>query len=205
MDARIKAVTFDEEKHKYFYDGKELFGVTSVIGKMLGKSFPDNDTVKIATMYGSDVHKDIENYFNNHFYWFNSSELSTNASKWIEQRLKEFTDSLVLQNIKANMIECEVMVSDFLGTASKVDIVVRTDKGAYLFDIKTTSHFDREYCSLQLSTYKKLYEYNYHEKVLGMYVIGTKFQRAYKILEQPEGKILKILKENEIKAGALCK
>ena len=64
MDARIKAVTFDEKKHKYFYNGRELHGVTGAIGKMLGKSFPDNDTVRLATMYGSDVHKEVENYFN---------------------------------------------------------------------------------------------------------------------------------------------
>ena len=50
MDNRIKAVTFDEEKHRYFYNGRELRGVTGAIGKLMGKSFPDTDVVKLATM-----------------------------------------------------------------------------------------------------------------------------------------------------------
>ena len=95
--------------------------------------------------------------------------------------------------------ECEVMVSDFEGTASKVDVVCHAKDGAYLFDIKTTTHFDRPYCSLQLSVYKKLYEENYGEKVLGMFVLGTKARRLFKILEQDKNKVDKILCMNRAK------
>ena len=35
MDTRIKAVTFNEEEHNYFYEGKELHGVTGAIGKLM--------------------------------------------------------------------------------------------------------------------------------------------------------------------------
>ena len=88
------------------------------------------------------------------------------------------------------------MVSDFEGTASKIDVVVRTDVGSYIFDIKTTSRFDRTYCSLQLSVYKKLYEHNYSENVLGMYVLGTKSKRAFRIIQQEDSKVEKILNMN---------
>ena len=173
MDTRIKAVTFDEKEHRYFYAGKELRGITGAIGKMLGKSFPDTDTVRLATMYGTDVHKDVENYFNKHGCWFNDSELSTEGAKWVVEELRRFTDGLILD--RAERIECEVMVSDFEGTASKVDVVVTTAGGnAYLFDIKTTSTFDRPYCSLQLSVYKRLYEACYDRNVYAMFVLGTK-------------------------------
>lgn len=195
MDARIKAVTFDEEKHRYFYNGKELHGVTTAIGKLTGKSFPDTDVVKLATMYGSDVHKDVENYFNLHGHYFNATELSTEGAEWVVNTLKDFCN-----NVHSSLegIECEVMVSDFESTASKVDVVVRSrDNKAWLFDVKTTSHFDRPYCSLQLSVYKKLFETCYGMKVEGLYVLATKSRRTFRIIEQEESKVQKVLDMNK--------
>lgn len=201
MDTRVKAIEFDEENHKYWFtdsNGKhrELHGVTGAIGKLMGKSFPDTDIVKIATMYGTDVHKEVENYFNRHGHWFNNSQLSTEGAKWVVEELRSFCDSLILD--RATSIECEVMVSDFEGTASKVDVVVTTVGGfAYLFDIKTTSKFDRAYCSLQLSVYKKLFEACYGTRVDGMFVLGTKSKRTFLIIEQDDSKIQKILDMNK--------
>ena len=187
MDERIKAVTFDEEDHKYFYNGKELHGVTGAIGKLMGKIFPDTDVVKLAKIYGSDVHKEVENHYNS-----NSKILSSDGSKWVVEYLEQFK----LKHF-VNKIECEVMVSDFEGTASKIDVVVRTDVGAYIFDIKTTSHFDRAYCSLQLSVYKKLYEQCYEDNIIGMFVLGTKSKRVFRILEQEQTKVDKVLAMNK--------
>ena len=200
MDERIYKIEFDEENHKYYYldesnHHRELHGVTGAIGKIMGKKFPDTDTVMVATLYGSTVHKEIENYFNKHDLWFNDSELSTEGADWIVDTLKDFCSHVAEQPMN---IECEVMVSDFEGTASKVDIVLRTrDNKAYLFDIKTTSHFDRPYCSLQLSVYKKLFEACYGMKVEGLYVLATKAKRRFKIIEQPFTKVDKILNMNK--------
>ena len=158
MDSRIYQVEFIEDKHEYWYtEGnvrKRLHGVTGAIGKLLGKSFPDTDVVRLATMYGSDVHKEVENYYNN------NGKLSTEAAKWVVSELSRKADELLI-DVKDSVedIKCEVLVADFEGTASKVDVVMRTREGNVgLFDIKTTSHFDRSYCSRQLSVYKKLYE-----------------------------------------------
>lgn len=197
MDERIKTVVFNEEEHTYWYNGKELHGITGAIGKLMGKSFPDTDTVKLATIYGSDVHKEVENYFNEHDYYFNDSKLSTEGAQWVVETLKDFCN-----NVPASLerVECEVMVSDFIGTASKVDVVVRARDGrAWLFDIKTTATFDRPYCSLQLSVYKRLYEQNYDGKVEGLYVLGTKAHRCFRIINQPDVKVDKILDMNKPK------
>ena len=200
MDKRIYKIEFDEEKHKYYYldennHHRELRGVTGAIGKLMGKNFPDTDIVKLATMYGHAVHKDIENYFNKNDYWFNDSELSTEGAKWIVDTLKDICSFMVE---KPESIECEVMVSDFIGTASKIDIVLRSrDNKVYLFDIKTTSTFDRLYCSLQLSVYKRLYEENYGGTVVAMYVLGTKAKRSFRIIEQSSVKVDKILAMNK--------
>lgn len=203
MDTRVKSIEFIEDKHEYWFTDEQgqhrrLYGVTGAIGKLVGKSFPDTDTVKLATMYGSDVHKEVENYFNLHGHFFNDSPLSTEGARWVIKELKEFCNGLILD--RADHIECEVMVSDFEGTASKVDIVITTVEGnAYLFDIKTTSHFDRPYCSLQLSVYKRLYEACYNRNVCAMFVLGTKMKRSFRILQQEDSKIRKILMMNREK------
>ena len=197
MDSRIYQVEFIEDKHEYWYtEGnvrKRLHGVTGVIGKLMGKSFPDTDVVRLATMYGSDVHKEVENYYNN------NGKLSTEAAKWVVSELSRKADELLI-DVKDSVedIKCEVLVADFEGTASKVDVVMRTREGkVWLFDIKTTSHFDRAYCSLQLSVYKKLYEACYGGNVCGLFVLGTKSKRTFRIIEQEASKVQKVLEMNK--------
>lgn len=197
MDRRIYQVEFIEDKHEYWYtEGKtrkRLHGVTGAIGRLMGKSFPDTDVVRLATMYGSDVHKEVENYYNN------NGKLSTEAAKWVVSELSRKADELLIDVMDSvEDIKCEVPVSDFEGTASKVDVVMRTREGkVWLFDIKTTSRFDRAYCSLQLSVYKKLYEACYGGNVCGLFVLGTKSKRAFRIIEQEASKVQKILDMNK--------
>ena len=197
MDSRIYQVEFIEDKHEYWYtEGnvrKRLHGVTGAIGKLMGKSFPDTDVVRLATMYGSDVHKEVENYYNN------NGKLSTEAAKWVVSELSRKADELLINVTDVvEDIKCEVLVADFEGTASKVDVVMRTREGkVWLFDIKTTSHFDRAYCSLQLSVYKKLYEACYGGNVCGLFVLGTKSKRTFRIIEQEASKVQKVLEMNK--------
>ena len=191
MDNRIKAVEFIPDKHEYWYtEGsvrKRLHGVTGAVSKLLGKSFPDTVLVQAATIYGHDVHSESELWIKE------GKEPSSEAGKWVVQYLKEF-------QIKYNVVkyEAELLVSDFIGTASCIDIVAHiADGNILLFDIKTTSRFDRTYCSLQLSVYKKLYEQCYEDNVIGMFVLGTKSKRAFRILEQEQTKVDKILAMNK--------
>lgn len=191
MDSRIKAIEFDEENHKYWYtEGnthKQLHGVTGAIGKLMNKSFPDTLLVQVSTIYGHDVHSESELWIKE------GKEPSTQAGKWIIQQLKKF-------KIKHNVVkyEAELLVSDFMGTASCIDIVAHlADGNSVLFDIKTTSHFDRAYCSLQLSVYKRLFESCYDTKVNAMFVISTKAKRFFRILQQEDYKVNKILNMNK--------
>ena len=191
MDSRIYQVEFIEDKHEYWYtEGnvrKRLHGVTGAIGKLMGKSFPDTVLVQAATIYGHDVHSESELWIKE------GKEPSSEAGKWVVQYLKEF-------QIKYNVVkyEAELLVSDFIGTASCIDIVAHLPEGkVWLFDIKTTSHFDRAYCSLQLSVYKKLYEACYGGTVCGLFVLGTKSKRAFRIIEQEASKVQKILEMNK--------
>ena len=200
MDNRIKSIEFIEDKHEYWFvdtlgHHRQLRGVTGAIGKLLNKAFPDTDTVRLATMYGSDVHKEVENYFNDNDFNFSDKKLSTEGATWIVKELIYFS---YIEIEDYDHIECEVMVSDFVSTASKIDIVVYTKQNtAYLFDIKTTSVFDRQYCSYQLSVYKELFEKNYGIKVDGLYVLSTKKKRRFHILPQDSSLVEKILEKNK--------
>ena len=196
MDSRVKAVQFDERSHTYTYLDKNLNGVTGVIGKILGKNYSEASIdVQLGRIYGDTVHKEVEDYYNH-----SKPTLSSLGAKWVVEELFRFEDKITDSSSqdKVTSVESEVMVSDFLATASKVDIVMRTLEGkAYLFDIKTTSKFDREYCSYQLSVYKRLYEQCYNEKVVGLYVLGTKSQRAFRIIEQSKERVDRVLKINK--------
>ena len=89
MDERIKAVAFNEEEHTYWYNGRELHGVTGAIGKLMGKEFPDTDTVKLATIYGKDVHSEVEHYFNE-----GRKDLSSEGAKWAVQTMEGWTKGI---------------------------------------------------------------------------------------------------------------
>lgn len=192
IDERIKAVIFNEKEHSYWYQGKELHGVTGAIGRLAGKDFPEGVTlIELGTIYGHDVHSEVEHYFND-----GRKELSSEGAKWVVDTMEHWGDLKILDRVEE--IKSEVMVSDFEGTASKIDLVLRTLSGNdVLFDIKTTSKFDRMYCSLQLSVYKKLYEQNYNRNVTGLFVLGTKSRRAFRIIEQPSSMVDKILGMNK--------
>lgn len=186
-DTRIFSVSFNEIEHRYYYQGKELYGITKAICKYLGKSFPNSLNVKASTIYGHDVHKEVE-------LWIKQGKKpSTKAGNWIVQYLVDNA----LQN-KVSYYQSELLVSDFVATASSIDIVANLEDGkVILYDIKTTNHFDRTYCSLQLSIYQYLYERVYGKEVIGLYVIATKSQRVYRIIAQSKEKIQKILEMNK--------
>lgn len=192
VDKRIYQVEFDEENHKYWYTDEEghhrqLYGITGNIAKLIGKSFPDTDTIKLATIYGGDVHKGVEMWIKE------SREPSTEGGKWVVLELKKFA-----QENDVVKYQAELLVSDFESTASCIDIVAIHKNGtATLFDIKTCSAFQRESFSLQLSVYKRLFEQNYGRTVESMYVLGTKSKRAFRILEKPSSKVDKILAMNK--------
>lgn len=181
----IKDVIFDEDKHEYWYHGKQLKGVTSAIAKKLGKTYPKTALTSMACSYGSQVHKEVENYIN-------SGKLpSTSGGLWVVNELNYppylFTDRK----------EAELRVSDFEGTASNVDIVLYDAfDGAFLIDIKT-GMFDRKYCTLQLNAYRVMFEHCYGIPVHHMSVLHTKSKHRFNILQIDDEEVYKLLEMNK--------
>jgi len=186
-EGTIKRVSFDEENHIYTFDGRKLKGVTTAIGKFMGKSFPDTNAVRLACSYGSQVHKESENWIND------GKTADTENGKWIVEQLQ-----ILKEKLGGDKYEAEVRVSDFENTASNVDVVLHLPADSVvLMDIKT-GNFDRDYCSLQLSIYKMLYENSYPgETVVALFVLNTKAKRVFKIFLKDENVCQKILDMNK--------
>lgn len=61
----IDGLVFDEKEHRYFLNGKELFGVTGVITRQLYPHSFDgipNKVLEASAEYGTRVHKILENW-----------------------------------------------------------------------------------------------------------------------------------------------
>ncbi len=146
-------VVFDEAKHTYHLDGKELQGIT---GTLVKKAFPDTykdipeSVLKKAAERGSMIHNAIE-LLNTVF----GSDIKSYPSP--PQELVDFNDMLVSYGL--HHVASEYLVTDGEHFASAIDGVFADEEGnIYLVDYKTTSTLHYDNVSLQLSIYAKWFK-----------------------------------------------
>ena len=187
IKGNIELVSFNDELHKYFYEGKELKGITTTISKVCGKSFPKTPQKELACSYGSQIHKECERWIKE------GVEPCMSDSIWVKNKLIELMNKYP---IGTTVYSSELRVSDFDGTASNVDIVLHTTEGVILMDIKT-GKFDRNYCTWQLNAYRLMYENCYPEKVIGMRILNTKSKCVFPIGTRDNDSILWLLEKNK--------
>lgn len=154
---------FDEEEHKYFLNGRELFSVTRILEATLFErkyDGVDEETLKKAAQYGTTVHKEIEDYIKHGALGFTNE-------------LYNFIN--IKEDNKLNDLQSEIKVhnDDMAGT---IDIMaIKGGKGQkkknILADIKTTYKLDKEYVSWQLSFYAYIVEHTSDIKIDELYAI----------------------------------
>ena len=171
----IDNLVFDEKEHRYFLEGKELSGITSVITKQL---FPDAfDGIPVSVLnasaeYGSAVHKVLE-------LWdkcWQKNEQSYELQDYIAI-CKEY--GLVHE-------ASEYLVTDFENFASACDKVYRvSDDTVSIGDIKTVygdlskpaNKEKLERCRVQLSLYRYMLQLvNPKMKVKDLFVIHLRYK-----------------------------
>lgn len=163
-------VRFDQEAHTYTDErtGKLLKGIT---GTLVHRVFPDKykdipkHILANAAARGSNVHEDIEL----------AEELEVTPTT------QEGLNYLELKKAHGlNFLESEYTVSDLEHYASQIDILFEAGENLVdLADIKTTSKFDRESVSWQLSIYAYFFELNNpHAKVRKLYGIWLRGEIA---------------------------
>jgi len=173
-------VTFDEVKHEYWYKGKKLSGITGTVSKKLGLKY-NGDFVGEHTEEGIHVHKAVQRWIET-----GSPESVHPGVQWLVETFRK--------QYPEGEIYSEVLVSDFSQYASAVDIILRTDSGLVLFDIKK-GVFKRDYVTWQLSIYKKFIEGQTHAgyPVDGCVCICLKDKEYYPIFSKSDEDVEKLL------------
>jgi len=166
-------VTFDKEKHEYYYQGVKLSGITCKVGPKTSYGHM-NDSFKemLGEMAheGNHVHDAIEDWIKSGFTEWKT--IHPNAV-FVRDKILSF-DTLQVQS--------ETLVSDFKYYASPIDVTVFVKKNVIdIYDIKRS--FNREYVSWQLSIYKYLVEEFSKYKVRKMGAFATKDKRFFDDIE----------------------
>ena len=173
INLNIVPVRFDQEAHTYTDErtGAMLSGVT---GTLVHRVFPDKykeipqHILEQAAARGSHVHEDIEL----------AEELG------VVPTTEEGKNYLKLKKAhEMTFLESEYTVSDLEHYASQIDLVFEAGEDTVdIADIKTTSKFDKESVSWQLSVYAYFFEINNpHLKVGKLYGIWLRGDIAQRI------------------------
>lgn len=164
-------VIFEPKEHTYWLNGKQLQGITGVLGRRV---FPDmykgvsKEVMTRAATYGSMVHAACED--------FDRVGEFTRCDEMPEL----FDDLMAYVTLKQNHFltheASEYLVTDGEYFASAIDKVYIGKDGTYdLADIKTTSTLHKDYVSWQLSIYAYLFELQNPGKYVGkLYAIHIK-------------------------------
>lgn len=144
-------VRFDPMLHQYWKNGRQLSGVTGVIGKHLGIKYHEG-TVAEARGEGLHVHGSIEEWIKGGY--------DKDARVSLHPGVQWLTGTLLPHIAHPNDVKAmysEVLVSDQFQYASSVDIIIELVTGQLiLLDMKRS--FKRPSVTIQLNMYKYLIE-----------------------------------------------
>lgn len=157
-------VVFKEDTHQYFLRDKELKGITSTL---IHRAFPDKykdvdpAVLAKAAEKGHALHVAIECF----------DVFGGNPEEAEDPRILSYSN--IKKEYGLTTIANEYLVSDEQHYASAIDIVmVNKDNEICIVDTKTTYYLDMASTGLQLSIYKRFFEFqNPHLKVAHMYVL----------------------------------
>jgi hypothetical protein len=178
-----KGVEFIEDKHEYWYKGRQLSGVTGLIAKKLRIKMPQ-EFVEEHQMEGIHVHRAVQK-------WIETGDPDSvhPGVKWlIETLYRQFP-------VDPWGVWSEVLVSDMKQYASSVDIAIQFETGNIgldIFDIKK-GRMNREYVSYQLGIYKYLIEKYTERHVITCTCICMKDREYYPICPKPAEQVEKLL------------
>jgi len=170
-------VEFDEQKHEYWYNGKQLSGITGLINKKLRLKMPQ-EFLEEHQEEGIHVHKAIQK-------WIETGD-SGSVHPGVRWLTGEFRG-----HYPNGQIYSEVLVSDFDRYASAIDIVLAMGDGLTIFDIKK-GVFKRDYVTWQLSIYKYFAE-KVGKRVVDCVCLCLRDKEFYPIFPKPAEDVEKLL------------
>ena len=189
-------VDFNQESHTYTLDGKELQGITGMIGRQL---FPDKYSnipqfvLNKAAERGSMIHEQIELYDSGII----KDAITDELFSYYE--IKKENDFITIAN--------EYIVTDGSNFASGIDLVFDHKGKIALADIKTTSVLDENYIRWQLSIYAYLFELQNPElkvsELYGLWLRGGESELV-PVERIPDGVVFNLLKAEIIGEKFSC-
>lgn len=176
-------VVFNQEEHTYTNTetGEMYCGITSTL---IHRLFPDKyaaipeEVLRKAAEYGSNVHADIE----------------LAESLGVEPATQEGRNYILLKKEnELKYLASEYTVSDMEHYATNIDCIYDVEDGVVdIADYKTTSKFDREYVSWQLSICAYLLEKNNPgvkvRRLLGIWLRGD-IAQVYEVNRRSDAEI----------------
>ena len=136
-------ISFDEQKHVYTLDGRELISVTQLMkkhGLAPDYSAVSQEVLTAKAERGSLIHKEIEDYIKNNEIGFT-------------EELGAFIRYIATKNVKIRASETIVYNDIVAGT---LDLLLDYNNELVIADIKTTSTLHKDAVSWQLSIYAYL-------------------------------------------------
>jgi hypothetical protein len=175
-------VEFDEEKHEYYYKGRQLSGVTGLISKKLGLKMPQ-EFVEEHQIEGVHVHKAVQK-------WIETGDAGSvhPGVRWITETFFRRYEA------RPAAVYSETLVSDFNRFASAVDIIVEETPGGKLdiYDVKK-GVFKRDYVTWQLSIYRWFIERFGGREVGKCVCVAVRDREYYDIFPKPYDRVEKLL------------
>lgn len=162
-----------DDTHEYLVDGINVPSITQILKTKFGNKYSevDENTLKIASIKGTNVHKAIEIYEKTG----EELELVTYDKFGIEDSntLNElYNYKFLKKKYKFEVLDNEVPVILFYNNvpiaAGRLDLVLKIIEEIKLGDIKRTSQLDKEYLGYQLNLYRIAYQQCYGTNIQGL-------------------------------------
>jgi hypothetical protein len=146
----------EQDLHTYMFGLQELSGVTSMLKQVLFYNKYNGiseDVLRRAALRGTAIHEAVQAYLMDEPYnpATDTLEYEGEAMRALNAWMDYEKKSEIMGTMSPDSVE--YIVSNFVDLATKVDVVFRnkSDDTYILGDIKTTSEYDEEYLSWQLS------------------------------------------------------
>lgn len=147
IELKQSPVRFESEGHRYFIGDKELHGITSTL---INRAFPNDykdipeAVLRKAAERGSNVHETIELYED------------IGAMSDLPELRSYIT---IMDDNKLEHVASEYLISDEQNYATAIDhVLIDSDGGIVIADVKTTYEKHYEKVALQLSICKRFFE-----------------------------------------------
>ena len=139
---------FDEETHKYYYNGVEVPSVTEIAKPISFERLTNlpSHILENARHRGSLVHEAIETYLlTGEIEWEEIDPIAIPYVEWFVNWHRTYRPKILY-------VEYRLFDEDYSGT---LDLLCEIDGEIYLIDYKATSVIDKKSLSVQLEGYKR--------------------------------------------------